>query len=148
MRTLTTISRGSLFLRLFLWGWEVNPEKLNICKLFWGTLLFPVAFLQSKKVYRFIPRVTFFYMTGAVLFAVLGLWWEAIIWFALGLDSLWVASSPCGEARVRLRGEKRKNELFQRPLGSDRLLESGSSTRSVWSLTSPTMWRIREQVSA
>ena len=83
MRTLT-ILRSSLFLRFFLWGWEANPEKLNICKLFWGTFLFPVAFLQFKKAYRFIPRITFFYMIGAVLLAALGLWGAAVIWFVFG----------------------------------------------------------------
>jgi len=85
-----TISRNSLFLRLFLWVWEANPEKLNVCKLFWGTLFFPVAFLQFKRIYRFIPRITIFYMLGAVLLAALGLWISAIIWsfggviFAIG----------------------------------------------------------------
>ena len=72
-------------MRFFLWVWEATPEKLNICKLFWGTILFPVAFLQFKKAYRFIPRITFFYMVGAVLFAALDLWGAAITWFVLGV---------------------------------------------------------------
>ena len=85
MRTLT-ISKNSLFLRFFLWVWETNPEKLNICKLFWGTILFPVAFMSStKKAYRFIPRITFFYMAGAVIFAALDKWAEAIVWFVFAV---------------------------------------------------------------
>ena len=84
MRTLT-ISKNSLYLRFFLWLWEANPEKLDICKLFWGTLFFPIALIQFKKVYRFIPRVTFFYMIGTVLFVALASWTVAIMWFVFAI---------------------------------------------------------------
>ncbi|MBI3589516.1 MAG: hypothetical protein HY093_03865 [Candidatus Liptonbacteria bacterium] len=54
--------------------WEADPEKLNICKLFWGTILFPLAFLRFRKVGHFIPRITLFFLVGAGLCAMLGLW--------------------------------------------------------------------------
>ena len=99
MRTLT-ISKNSLFLRFFLWVWETDPEKLNICKLFWGTILFPVAFLRFKDAYRFIPRITFFYMAGAVIFVALGKWAEAIVWVVLA-----VGSGVFGYAIMRQRSQ-------------------------------------------
>lgn len=40
-----TISRRSYFLRLFLWSWDANPNNLNICGLFWGTIFLPAVLL-------------------------------------------------------------------------------------------------------
>ncbi|MBI4095077.1 MAG: hypothetical protein HY435_02715 [Candidatus Liptonbacteria bacterium] len=116
MRTLT-ISRSSLFLRFFQWVWGVNPEKLNICKLFWGTLLFPVAFLQFKKAYRFIPRSAFFYVVGAVFSAALGLWKIAISYFLLGAGFAVVGYITMQRSRSVAERREEKERVLSRITG-------------------------------
>jgi hypothetical protein len=56
MSTLT-ISHKNIWLRVFLWAWEVNPDKLNICKLLWGTVFLPVGIIfvkESKRPFYFL----------------------------------------------------------------------------------------------
>ena len=67
-----TVSKSSLYMRLFLWAWGADPEKLNICKLFWGTIFLPLAFFREKPVWGFVPRETILYSLLAPLIAVLG----------------------------------------------------------------------------
>ncbi len=46
-----SISRQSWFLRLFIAAWGVDPEKLNFCQMFWGTLfiwLGPIARISNR----------------------------------------------------------------------------------------------------
>lgn len=57
MSTLT-ISHKSLYIRLFLWVWQVNPDKLDICKLFWGTLFLPIGYYVSMLTTE-KPGITF-----------------------------------------------------------------------------------------
>lgn len=67
-----TIKKNSLFVRIFMWGWNVEPDNLNICKLFWGTLFFPITLMHpGKKTYRYVSRLTTFYFAGGVIFTVL-----------------------------------------------------------------------------
>lgn len=84
MRSLT-ISKKSLLLRFFLWAWEADQTKLTICKLFWGTIFLPVAFLNSETFHGFLLRLALFYMVGAPLFAITGLRVTAIIWLVYGI---------------------------------------------------------------
>lgn len=56
MRTFT-IPGNSLFMRIFAWMWELNLEKLNICKLGWGTLFLPLALgMQVKSTRSYVVR--------------------------------------------------------------------------------------------
>ncbi len=43
-----TISRKSWFLRFFLWAWGADPERLNICQLFWGTIFLPLCLFRPR----------------------------------------------------------------------------------------------------
>lgn len=74
------MARNSLYLRFFLWLWDADPQRLNLCKLFWGTLFFPLAFARWKLVCRFIPRITFVYLVYAVILAACGIWVNALVW--------------------------------------------------------------------
>ena len=71
MRSLT-IAGNSLYMRIFLWAWPVNPATLNICKLFWGTILFPVAFCNFTWKIRGVPRISYLYAGLGVVFAIYG----------------------------------------------------------------------------
>jgi hypothetical protein len=51
MNTLT-MSKGNVWLRFFLWAWEANPEKLNICRLFWGVVFLPIGIFFVKDSVR------------------------------------------------------------------------------------------------
>lgn len=48
MRTLK-ISRNNIGLRFFLWVWGAKPSKLNVCKLFWGTVFLPLGFFVKES---------------------------------------------------------------------------------------------------
>ncbi|MBI2452750.1 MAG: hypothetical protein HYV55_00765 [Parcubacteria group bacterium] len=55
-----SISRQSWFLRLFIAAWGVDPEELNFCKFFWGTLfiwLVPVARISRLAGYLIKPML-------------------------------------------------------------------------------------------
>ncbi len=78
-----TISRKSLFLRFFLWVWSADPEKLDGCKLFWGTIFSPVALALKQRIYHFVPGLSLFYFFGAVILALLRQWVSAFIWIIL-----------------------------------------------------------------
>ncbi len=54
-----TIAKNSRFMRFFLWVWKVDPSTLNICKLFWGTLFFPIGLLRPTAA-RIGAGVNFF----------------------------------------------------------------------------------------
>ena len=74
------LSGNSRFVRLFVWWWEANPEQLNICKLFWGTLFFPIALCNFESAYRFVPRIAVFYAIGAPVFMLMGMWFAGFSW--------------------------------------------------------------------
>lgn len=50
------LDRNSLLLRFYSWLWEIDPKKANLCKLFWGIVLFPIGFLL--KFVFFIVGIT------------------------------------------------------------------------------------------
>lgn len=37
------VSRRNWYIRFFCWAWDTQPEKLDICKLIWGTLALPLV---------------------------------------------------------------------------------------------------------
>lgn len=37
------LSESGWYIRFFLWMWNASPQKLNICKLFWGTVFLPIS---------------------------------------------------------------------------------------------------------
>jgi hypothetical protein len=94
MSTLT-ISKNSLFMRFFLWAWDVDPANLNICKLFWGTVLFPFAFCTWKMANRFFPKITILYLMGGgscmvafIFFHRMGLLFAGSLWLLCALLSI------------------------------------------------------------
>ena len=40
-----TVSRSSWFVRLYLRVWQASEKDINFCKMFWGYVFMPVAFL-------------------------------------------------------------------------------------------------------
>lgn len=39
------VSKNAMLIRIFLWAWKADPEKLNGCKLVWGFVFIPLAFV-------------------------------------------------------------------------------------------------------
>ena len=69
MSTLT-ISHDNVWLRFFLWAWEVNPNRLNICKLFWGTVFLPVGIFfvkESKRPFYCLSPLAAIWLTCLVI---------------------------------------------------------------------------------
>jgi len=86
MRTLT-IAGSSLYMRIFLWVWPVDPVTLNICKIFWGTVLFPVAFCSFGWKMWGIPRVSYLYVGLAIVFGVLGAYVSAALFVIIAVGA-------------------------------------------------------------
>jgi hypothetical protein len=85
-----TIKKDSLYVRWFVWAWNANPEKFNICKLSWGTIFFPVAFMSYKREFRVVPRLAILYLMVAATGAMAH-WWAILIPFtvaAIGMVAL------------------------------------------------------------
>lgn len=59
------ISHKNIGLQFFLWTWEANKDKLNICKLFWGTIFLPLGFFtkSSNRPFYYLSPLTAIYLT-------------------------------------------------------------------------------------
>lgn len=125
MRTLT-ISKDSLYIRWFLWIWKANPEKLNICKLFWGTLLFPMAFLSTGNLVFFIPCSTLFWWVAAIA-VIVALDWRFAggLWFGLGTASLLLSYLTWRKKRGSKEGPEEEDRMLSQ------VTEGGSAAVSL-----------------
>lgn len=84
-----TISSDSRFLRFFLWVWKADPATLNLCKLFWGTILlplFPIVLLIRTDTHP-LPKAAVFIVCG-VCGVISGVWWAAVLNFLAGMSQI------------------------------------------------------------
>jgi len=80
-----------LFIKWYIWMWNPNLTTLTNCRIIWGTIFFPLAFASiSKKVFRYIPRISILALTiSLILFALE--WWHRPAYFLL---SYAIVSAP------------------------------------------------------
>lgn len=86
--TTITIHQNSLFLRFFLWVWGTDPERLNVCKLFWGSIFFPFGILFASNKRRvvtyamigafYVLLTIHFFAEGSLIYAVACLFWAIV----------------------------------------------------------------------
>ena len=59
------------FIKWYIWVWRPNLSTLTDCKLFWGTLFSPLAFLSAKREFGNVPRISLLYVfIASILFAI------------------------------------------------------------------------------
>ena len=71
MKTLS-ISKTSIYLKVFCWMWKTDIKKLNICKLFWGTLFFPFALFQRDSGNLVVGFLYVLYATHLIIVHMVG----------------------------------------------------------------------------
>ena len=64
---------NGVYIRFFLWVWNANPERLDICKLFWGTTLLPLGFLfrLGDKGFLYLVAIGVSLWRGEWIFSLL-----------------------------------------------------------------------------
>lgn len=68
------LSESDWYIRFFLWIWNASPQRLNVCKLFWGTIFLPLSLFvgipaaaKRHTVLTFSDLAVFYLMIGFVL---------------------------------------------------------------------------------
>lgn len=119
-----TISEDSQFVRFFIWSWEADPKKLNICKIFWGTIFLPFAFfikLITIRVFHYFSLVPLILCATVIAYLVQGRWWGAVSITVLTLIISW---QEYARYRRDLKLEPIKISFYNKPL--EKWTERGS----------------------
>lgn len=61
------------FIKWYIWVWRPNLATLTDCKLFWGTLFSPLAFLSAKREFGIVPRIFLLYVFIALILFAIGI---------------------------------------------------------------------------
>jgi hypothetical protein len=115
------MSHKNIGLQFFVWAWEVNPSKLNVCKLFWGTVFLPLGFFSKKRqrpFYCLSPLAAVWLTCLAIPSLFLGRYTSAIALFLLVLCSIFcnylrreTIAKRCNQEEVKLRELEAKKEM-------------------------------------
>ena len=121
-----TISHESIGLRFFLWTWEADPNRLNVCRLFWGTFFLPAGFFikKSHRPFHCLSPLSAFYLTGMVIPGIcFGYYGFAIVSFLFFLGSMLyiyvrreAIAKKCDQQEARIRASDEEDRVYEAEL--------------------------------
>lgn len=105
------------YIRFFLWMWNASPQKLNICKLFWGTMFFPLSLfvgIPAAAKRHSVSEPAVLWLILGFLVMCFGMYVTAGMWFFFALFFLLVdlnyhrkAQKTPIEQKTRLKNQDR-----------------------------------------
>jgi hypothetical protein len=141
-----TISRNNIGLRFFLWAWEADPDKLNICKLLWGTVFLPVGIFfakESSRPFYYLSRLAASWLTCIVIPSLcLGIYDGALAVFMLVLFSIFYNYVRRDAIARKCDLQDAKNEAEKAKLETEEYRFSERTERILDKIFNPIFWLI------
>lgn len=146
------ISHKNFLLQLYLWAWEVDPDKLNVCKLIWGIVFLPIGVLgkNKKRPFHYLSPVAAAWLMCLFIPSLwLGKYASASVFIVLALCSVIynyvrreAIIKKCEQQEAKYKAEKAnwEAEKAKREAEDDRF--SPRTERILLALLSPIFWAI------